>query len=315
MARPMSWDDLQYFVAVGQRGSIGAAARWLGVNHSTVLRRLGHLEHALGVRLFDRFASGYVLTTEGQLLLAQLAGIAEQIDDSERRVRGGDLALEGTVRLTSPSALSASLVLPLLADFHALHPGVQVQLVVNDSFLSLTQREADIAVRGSNQPPGNLIGRPVGRVRTALYASRAYLDAHAPAHGVDPGADPSGVERHAWVAPDESLAHLDSARWIARHVPADRIVFRCDHLPALVEAVAAGIGVGLLLCHLADARPGLIRLREPLPALDTRLWVLTHPALKHVARIRALGDFLVQRLGRDPRVRDDGHPAGPAQPA
>ena len=295
MSSPLPWDDLQTFVAVGQRGSIGAAARWLGVNHSTVLRRLGHLERSLDVRLFDRLPAGYALTAQGQALLSRLAGAAEQIEDSQRLVRGGDLALEGTIRLTAPDALSGNPLLPLLAEFHALHPRVQVQLVVNNSFLSLTQREADMALRGSNDPPPNLIGRRVGRLRTALYASRDRVQAQ----------DPEQLRADApWVAPDEALAHLESARWIARHVAADRIVLRCDHLPGLVDAVATGIGIGLLLCHLADPHPSLVRLEAPSSEFDSQLWLLTHPALKNVARLRALGDFLVQRLGGDPRFAE-----------
>jgi DNA-binding transcriptional LysR family regulator len=186
-----------------------------------------------------------------------------------------------------------------LAAFQALHPRVQVQLAVNNGFLNLTQREADLAVRGSNRPPDNLIGRNVGCLQTALYASQDYLRSHGRDAG-DPG--------HAWVAPDESLNHLDSARWIAKHVPVERIAFRCDNLPALADAVAGGMGVGFLLCHLADARPGLVRLQPPLPSMDTQLWVLTHPALKQVTRVRALADFLVEHLRADSRLRYVPHP-------
>lgn len=296
MSDPVRWDDLQVFLAVAQRGSLGAAARALGVNHSTVLRRLAGLERALAVRLFDRLPAGYALTAAGQALAAQLAGVGAQIEDSQRRIRGGDLALEGPVRLTAPDALGSSLLMPHLATFQTLHPRVQVQLVVDNGFLNLTQREADLAVRGTDAPPDNLIGRRVGRLQVALYAAPAYLQAH----GTDPAA-----AHHAWVAPDERLAHLASARWIARHIAADRIVFRCDNLPGLVDAVAAGAGLGLLLCHLTDGRQDLVRLQPPLPALESGLWVLTHPALKQVARVRALADYLVARLREDPRLRPD----------
>ena len=299
MPRPLPWDDLQHFLAVAGHGSLGAAARALGVNHSTVLRRVASLEQGLGVRLFDRLPGGYALTDAGHALAARLTGVREQIEASQRDVGGGDLALEGPVRLTAPDALAGSLLVPLLAAFHARHPRVQVQLVVNNSFLSLTQREADLAVRGSNRPPENLVGRHVGRLQTAPYAARAYVDAH--------GSDVADAA-HAWVAPDESLGHLASLRWIDRHVPAERIVYRCDTLPGLVDAVAAGIGVGLLLCHLADARPELVRLRAPPPEFDTQLWVLTHPALKQVARVKALAGFLVEGLRADARL---GYVPGP----
>jgi len=299
MAAALHWDDLQYFLAVCRKGTIGAAARWLGVNHSTVLRRLSSLEDALGLRLFDRLASGYALTTHGHELASGLSGVAEQIEATERRMTGGDLAIQGIVRLTSTDTLLHALLMPYLAQFRALHPLVQIQLVVNNSFLNLTQREADVAVRGSNKPPENLIGRRAGSIRTARYASREYLKSLGRKRS---------EEAYRWVAPDESLAHLESAKWMRQHIPAERIAMRVDNLVGMVDAVAAGVGVGFLLCPLAEARPELVRLEEPLPQMDTAIWVLTHPDLKHVARIRALTDFLYERLREDARLDHDEAP-------
>jgi len=289
-----SWDDLQYFLAVCRHSTIGGAARWLGVNHSTVLRRIASLEQALDQRLFDRLPSGYALTEHGHELAASLAGIAEQIETAQRRIAGGDLAIQGVIRLTSTDTLVHGLLMPYLAEFHARHPAVQLQIVINNSFLNLTQREADVAVRGSNRPPENLIGRRAGVIETALYASRGYLKSLGKSRG---------YEDYHWIAPDESLAHLESAKWMRQHVRPDRIVMRVDNLVGLVDAVAAGIGVGLLLCPLADRRRELVRIEEPMRQMDTQIWVLTHPDLKRVARIRALTDFLYERLSSDKQLR------------
>jgi DNA-binding transcriptional LysR family regulator len=299
VSAPLSWDDLQYFLAVCRKGTVGAASKWLGVNHSTVLRRLASLEQALGVRLFDRLQSGYVLTAHGHELEAGLAGIAEQVETAQRRLGGGDIAIQGAIRLTSTDTLIHALLMPYLAEFRALHPLVQIQLVVNNSFLNLTQREADVAVRGSNRPPENLIGRRAGTIQTALYASRGYLASLGSAHTE---AD------YLWVAPDESLAHLESAKWMRQHVAEERIAIRFDNLIGMTDAVDAGIGVGMLLCPLADMRPGLVRLKEPMRQMDTQIWVLTHPDLKPVARIRALTDFLYERLRLDARIMHDDVP-------
>jgi DNA-binding transcriptional LysR family regulator len=294
----LDWNDLQTFLAVARKGSVLAASRWLGVNHSTVLRRLGALEAAMGQRLFDRLPSGYVPTTEGQALVAQLADLPERIETAHRRLAGGDLAIEGEIRLTTTDTLSGSLLMPCLAAFRDAHPAVRLQLVLDNGFLNLTQREADVAVRGSNRPPENLVGRPVGRIRTALYASRDYL----PTLGDTP--DPAQAR---WIGHDASLAGLDSAKWLRKHVAADRIALRVDNLVAMADAVAAGIGIGYLLCPLADERANLVRIGEPVASFDTTIWVLTHPDLRHVARIRALTDFLVERLRADPRLAHDRH--------
>ena len=299
MTATLSWDDLQYFLAVCRHSTIGGAARWLGVNHSTVLRRISSLEAALDQRLFDRLPSGYTLTEHGNELAASLAGVTEQIETAQRRLAGGDLAIQGVIRLTSTDTLVHGLVMPYIAEFRERHPAVQIQIVVNNSFLNLTQREADVAVRGSNRPPENLIGRRVGTIETALYGSREYLKSLGRKHGHDD---------YRWIGPDESLAHLESAKWMRQHVRPDRIVMRVDNLVGLVDAVAAGVGVGLLLCPLADRRKELVRLQEPLRQMDTQIWVLTHPDLKHVARIRALTDFLFERLSVDTKLRHDAAP-------
>jgi DNA-binding transcriptional LysR family regulator len=293
MAASMEWSDLQVFLAVCAQGSVGAAAKALRLNHSTVLRRIAQLETALAVRLFDRLPRGYALTARGQELAAATAGVSEQLEAAQRQVTGADLALAGNIRLTAPDTLMQALLLPLLAEFRRLHPGVRLELVSGNRFLNLTQREADIAVRGSNSPPENLVGRRVGRIQTALYASKDYLKSRK-----------RGATRKddAWVGHDPSLSHLLTSQWIRKHVDEAHIALRVDSLVAMADAVAAGFGVGWLLCPLGDARATLKQVEPPLAELDTQVWVLTHPDLKRVARIHALTDFLYERLSRDPRL-------------
>jgi DNA-binding transcriptional LysR family regulator len=299
MPGQLDWDDLRHFLAIVARGSISGAATLLKVNHSTVLRRITALEDHLQLRLFDRLPAGYTLTAEGRALADGLAGVQEHIETAQRGLQGGDLAVRGVLRLTTTDTLLQGLLLPLLARFHALHPAVQLEIVVNNSFLNLTQREADVAVRGSNQPPENLVGRRVGNIQTALHAAQSYL----PALGTPPD-----VAQARWVALDESLAHLEQARWLRARVAPERIALRVDTLVGMADAVAAGLGVGMLLCPLAAQRSGLVQLEPPDPALDTQIWVLTHPGLKAVARVRALTDFLFDELSVHPGL---SHAAAP----
>jgi DNA-binding transcriptional LysR family regulator len=153
--------------------------------------------------------------------------------------------------------------------------------------LSLTRREADVAVRPSNIVPENLVGRRVGRLRTAIYASRSYLKKNT---------KKKEWAAHDWVAPEETLSHLTQAKWMRENILEDRIVVRVDSLVGMVAAVRYGMGLGMLLCLLADEETELVRLAEPVDELDTDLWILTHPALKGVARIKAFTDFLYDRL-------------------
>ena len=288
----MDWSDLQFFLAVARHGSLSAAARQLGVNHSTVLRRLQHFEQGLGVAVLQRQSGGYVLTPAGDELVARLGGLDEQISGAERQVRGLEQQIRGSIRLTSTDTLFASLLTPLLADFQRLHSAVSLQLVSRNEFLRLTPREADMAVRGTHEPPEHLLGRCAGRIQTALYGSRDYL--------ARMGERP--LSEHLWVGLDESLAHLKQAAWLSEHVPAEQVVARSDSLVGMLQCVRQGMGLGLLLCPLAEGCAELVRLAEPRPELDTPIWILTHPDLRRVGRIRALSDFLYERLSGDPRL-------------
>ncbi|KQX00395.1 hypothetical protein ASC94_29875 [Massilia sp. Root418] len=303
----MDWEDLRYFIALsgamGRGGGVSAAARELGVNHSTVLRRLDSLERALGVRLFERFQSGYTMTQAGETLQARLSGVEEQIASARSAVGGQDQALEGEIRITTTDTLARSLLMPSLARFQQRHPGVRFQLVLNNAFLNLNRREADVALRPSNSPPDTLVGRRLGALSSAIYASHSYLKAAARrglGGGVGMGASSAAPEdwaAHDWIGLDDSLAHLEQARWLARKVPPERVRLRVDSLLAMVDAARDGIGMAPLLCHLADPERRLQRVADPDPRFDTGLWVLTHRDLKDTARIKALTQFLYEDLG------------------
>jgi DNA-binding transcriptional LysR family regulator len=202
--RDVDWDDLRFFLAVSEHGSISGAAKLLNVNHSTVLRRLASLEKRLGARLFDRLPDGYEMTAQGEELRNQLRGVSEQIETAQRRLSGRDLGLYGAIRITTTDTLMHGLLMPYLAEFRALNPAIQMEIVINNTFLSLTRREADIAVRPSNIVPENPVGRRAGRLRTAIYASKSYLKKNA---------KKKEWAAHDWVAPDETLSHLAQAKW------------------------------------------------------------------------------------------------------
>jgi DNA-binding transcriptional LysR family regulator len=282
----LDWSDLRFLLAVAEEGSLASAARALGVNHTTVLRRLGAFEQQLGVRLFDRLPTGYSLTGAGE----EVAEVARQMRDTvaavERRLVGRDLRLSGSVRLTTTDTL-APIVMASLAPFAATHPVVELEVTTTNVMVSLTKRDADVAVRPTSKPPPHLVGRRVARVAFALYAARSYL-ARVPAR--------RDLEKHTWVAPDDSLATTTAARWMAKTMRNAPIALRADSFVALAHAAVAGIGVAALPCYLGDAM-ALERVRGVMPDMATELWVLTHEDLRATARVRALIDVLVASLG------------------
>jgi DNA-binding transcriptional LysR family regulator len=296
----LAWTDLQHVLAVADHGSLAAAARALGVNHTTVLRRVAAFEKSLGVKLFARAPTGYVLTAAGEEIAASARAMQETVHAIERKIAGRDLRLTGTVRVTTTDTLAVTLMPAALATFAGAHPAIQLELTTTTTMLDLRKRDADVAVRAATAPPQHLVGRRVGPIAFALYASPAYL-AGTPAR--------RALEHHAWLAPDDSLASTSIASWMKRTLDVTPVL-RADTLTALANAAAAGLGVAALPCYLGDSLRKLSRIRGVIADLSTELWVLTHEDLRRTARVRALTDHLVQALaaqrdaleGRRPRA-------------
>lgn len=280
----IAWDELRLALAIGQAGTLSGGARKLGIDHSTAFRRLGALEARLGVRLFDRARDGYAATPAGEAIIAEAAQFEDKVAALERRLLGEDLRPSGIVRLTTTDSL-LDVLTPQLARFRARHPGIVLELVVANALLSLTKRDADIALRPGVEAPESLTGRRLAGIATAIYAVR------------DRGSVTAGaLAEQDWIGFDDSLTHLMSARWIARHIPSERIIARADSVLAMRTLAREGVGVAALPCYLGDADPVLMRIHPPLDEMASALWLLTHPDLRRVARIRACLDFLAEAL-------------------
>lgn len=283
----MDWDDLRYVLAVATTGSLASAARSLGVNHTTVLRRVGAFEKTLGLRLFERHSTGYVLTAGGEELIASARQIDETVTGLARKLAGQDLRLSGTVRVTTTDTLMASILPEILAAFRERHPGIQVEIAISNLMFNLTRRDADVAIRPADKPPQALIGRRVGATAFAIYGSARYLAGHKA----------KTLTQHRWVAPDDSLAATSVARWMRKTLRGSEITLRADSLLALRDAARADFGLAALPCYLGDTSD-LVRVHRPVPAMQTALWVLTHADLRHAARVRAFTEFVAGALMR-----------------
>jgi DNA-binding transcriptional LysR family regulator len=285
------WNDLKHFLAVARHGSTLAAGRALGVDQSTVLRRIGQLERALGRRLVTRSPSGYRLTPMGDALLPH----AEQV---EQAIRALDQALaaagddaQGVVRVTCPEPIVQRLAQsPLLAKFHALHPGLQVEFVSSDRYADLMNGEADIALRSGDTDDGALIGRKIGDSLWAVYASRDYVQRHGQPSRLEELAD------HALIGLHESMAGHRVSVWLNRVAPQGRVVARTHSILGLLHAAKAGLGVAPLPLALGEAEADLVRVLEPIDDLK-RIWrVLVAPDKRHTPRVAAFFDFVVAEV-------------------
>ncbi|HZP99845.1 MAG TPA: LysR family transcriptional regulator [Reyranella sp.] len=284
----MNWDDLRLVLAVVREGTLSGAARHLRVTHSTVFRRLGAIEDGLGVRLFERFRDGYSATPAGEAAAALASRFADEFVALERRLSGQDLRPSGMVRIATTDTVSAMLMRHVPA-LRAAHPEISLEVTVSNVMANLTRREADVAIRPAPEPPETLVGRRIATIAHAVYGSPAYLSRH--------GRDPSKLR---WIGLDDTLATTVIGRWMRDNVGDGQIGLRVDALPALKDAVCAGVGVALLPCYLGDTEAQLRRVPSRAGSdVRSALWLLTHSDLRRTARIRAVMDFLAAALGSE----------------
>jgi DNA-binding transcriptional LysR family regulator len=279
------WDDLRYVLAVATAGSLASAARALGVNHTTVLRRIAAFEGRIGLRVFDRLPTGHVLTPGGEELVDAARRIDDTIHTLTQRLAGSDLRLSGVLRVTSTDTLMEAFLPRVLADFKAAHPGIQLDLALSNAVLNLGKRDADVAIRPAIDPPETLVGRRISKIAFAVYAGEAYLRLRG---------EIADLAQEPWLAPDESLSHTSVGRWMRAQLPDAEIALRADSLVALRQAARVGLGLAALPCYLGDITSDLVRVRPPIAAMETALWILTHEDLRHTARVRAFTDFAAE---------------------
>lgn len=308
--KTIAWDDFRLIKAIADAGSLPAAAGLVGVNHSTVFRRLGQIEAALGLRLFERHRTGYVATPAGEEMVALAARIDGEVASFGRKIAGREISPSGELRITTNDTLLVHLLTPLFARFRRKCPEVRLDIVLANQALNLSKRDADVAIRATDAPPETLVGRRVATIVWALYG-RAE-DFPAPADR-----DPATFFRRDWVSLGDDLAGLKVVKYVEANVAAERVAYKVNTVLGLAEAIEAGLGIGHLPCFIADARPGLVRLAPPQPDFSTALWLLTHPDLRHSARVRVFLDFMAAEISALRRFVEGtaGEPAEPAEPA
>ncbi|MBE1205408.1 LysR family transcriptional regulator [Aminobacter carboxidus] len=297
------WNELRLVLGVARAGSLTLAAPLLGIDHSTVFRRLNALEQRLAVRVFERLPGGiYQLTPAGERMTAAAERMEDEALALARDIAGADGRLSGRLRVTSSETLAYSRLTKHLAAFRAVHPGIVVELAIENRILSLSRREADVALRPIRPKEGDLWGRKLSSVAWTLFASQDYLDVHG---GIIEC--PDKLDGRAMVGWEETAGGIMAADWLDRNVPADNVVYRTNSLVNQSVAARAGIGLALLPCYLGDGEPGLVRaLAEPIEELAGELWIVTHSDLKGTARVRAFFDVVGEGLVRERGLFEGG---------
>lgn len=285
------WDDLKHLLAVAHHGSTLAAGRALGLDQSTVQRRLTELERRFGQPLVQRQPSGYRLTEFGQALLPHARRVEDAVAALRQQLSTLAAEVAGVIRVTCPEPIVYRITQStLLQRFSERHPALQVHFVMSDNYVDLAKGEADVALRSGDTDDGGLVGRKIGDSVWAVYASTGYIERHGRPESVD------DLARHALVGFDDTMAKHRIAAWLRKIAPDAVLVARSHSVLGLVYSAKAGIGVAPLPIALGDAEPGLVRVIEPVAEL-TRIWrLLTTPELRHTPRVAAFFDFIVSEI-------------------
>ena len=287
----IDWDDLRFVLAVARAGSALGAARALGVNQTTVMRRIAHVEAAVGAELFERQQSGYRLTPLGQRVATTAGQIDNEVMTLERAIDSERRLLSGSVRVTTSETFANLVITPLLKEFREQHPGILVELIADDRRLDLAGGEADVAVRAGSSPEGaGIVARRLPHTAWSVYCNRAYAEEH----GVP--ATLQALDGHAVIGVEGAMANLPGPLWLARAAANSKISARSNSLTNLVAALKAGLGIATLPCLLGDADPDLVRCLPPVAELDSEFWLIVREDVKSVPHVRAFADFLWEHL-------------------
>lgn len=281
----LDWDDIRYFLQVVRAGSVTRAAARLGINHTTVYRRIAALEDRLGKSLFERSSNGWVLTPVGERIVAFAESMAAEAHNIERQILADSHELSGLLRVTAADHCVERLLMPATRKFIQRYPQIDLEVVATADEVDLAAREADVALRGTDQPPPNLVGKRIAQIGFAVYGTQALKQQAA----LDPDAE--DLPCITWVGDGHTRPP-----WIEKSFPNTRRIYRTTTGTVMLAMARAGLGIARLACVFGDPDRKLQRIPakyiEPGPAL----WVLSHVDLRTTARVRIFRDFLVEEL-------------------
>lgn len=289
----MDWDHLRVFLAVARGGQLSGAARRLGINHTTVARRLDALEAALGTTLFERRPTGCVLTEAGERLIP----VAERIEIEARAataVAAGEAEVSGTVRVGAPDGLGNSFLARELGLFAARHPGVTVELVPLPVKFSVARREADLVIELGRPTAGRVVASKLADYTLGVYASASYLDRHG-----RPAA-PEDLAGHLLVTGIDDYTYSTALDYTTTLLAYSKRLYRCASATSQLEAIRAGIGIGVLHDFVAVGAPGVERIL-PQVGFARAYWLVGHPGTASIAAIAACRRYLVETFRRQRR--------------
>ncbi|MFV2056301.1 MAG: LysR family transcriptional regulator [Thiohalomonadales bacterium] len=273
----MDWNAVKVFLAIASTGTLSGAAKQLGVNHSTIFRRLNSFEQDIGSRLFERLNHGYDLTPSGEEFLTIANNIATSFEDMERHIVGKDVQPKGIVKITAPNNIAYRYLPRYLAEFRSRYPEIRLEILASNLEFNMSSRQADIAIRATPSPPDFLVGRQLRTISWGVYGSTNYAQLSELPSKLEQ------LQQHALIGATTAMRNLPAFVWMEKNL-SQQIYTRCDDLVTMSYLAEAGLGLAFLPHD--QIRPGIKKLFTLKQGDVSKLWILTHPDLRNVERIR-----------------------------
>lgn len=287
MQSKLELSDLELLLALIRGRTLNGAAERLRLDSSTVFRSIKRLEQDLGERLFERSKQGYLATELGLKLAVHAERVESQLQEAREAVFASSGEPSGVLRISTTDTILHGLLLPVIGQFASAYPRIDLELMATNSLADLSRRDADVAIRATRKPPEHLVGTRLGTMSAAVCASQSFLQ-RTP--------QPLKLEELDWITLDESLAEHPSLKWRRAHYPKLAVRYRCNSVLSVAGCVVKGLGIGVVPLFLVRDHPEIQIVEGPLKELDTDLWILAHPDIRHLQRVKLLFDFLKSTL-------------------
>jgi len=277
------WDDVRIFLAVMRERSFTKAGKTLGMNQSTVSRRVALLESELGVHLFDRTPEGLIATTAAQQIVQTSESMEQAVHELSRLVEGRDASYEGIVRISAFDGTAAHILAPAMPKFFERYPNIQLEIIPSEDVVDLARREADLAIRMFRPTEGELVVKSIIHSPYSVYASPRYLFRFQKT---------PELQELDWLTWSRELSHVPEARWYSEVIKKEPIM-RSSHMGTLLNAAIAGTGAILFTKKLAAWVPHLqeVPSQAPMPP-DLQMWLVGHRTIRQIPRVKAVWSFI-----------------------
>ncbi|WP_306258964.1 LysR family transcriptional regulator [Pararhizobium sp. IMCC21322] len=286
----ISWDLIRTFQSVAQTGSLSAAARALQLTQPTIGRHIDLLEDALNVSLFIRGREGMQLTPKGADLIESAKQMGSAATGFARHASGLDEDISGVVRISANEVFGVLILPRMLPEFLDNNPGIEIELVVDNSATNLTQRDADVAIRMFRPKQNDLVARKIAELPLGLYAHHNYLSKYGVPKTL------SELHAHRLIGFDRETSLIDASRTVGAVFTPEDFALRCDNILTHIEAIRSGVGIGVTHQGLADQWKDVDQVLPDIALPNLELWIACHSEVRHNKRLRKVMDFLGSKL-------------------